>query len=136
MFGRLIRPFAAAAALTIFATAPTGAESQTKSSQHSLGILGHVPVSCRVSVEGSLTSGSSALLREFCNSPTGYQVVADYPSDLPGAKLIVDGTTVKLAEGPTVVSRSANARIAARQISLELPDGVGVGSISFRIVPL
>ena len=136
MFGKLVRSLVVPAAFLAAMTSPVAAESYNNSSQHAIGIQGTVPLSCRVSVEGELASGATATLREFCNSSAGYQVLADHSPELAGAKLLVDGNVVTLAEGSTIVSRSASARIAARQISLQLPAGADAASISFRIVPL
>jgi hypothetical protein len=76
------------------------------------------------------------MLKEFCNSPSGYRVVADYSPELASAKLIVDGVPVALAaEGSTVVSQSDSAAIADHSLALEMPQDGQTGTISFRIEP-
>lgn len=111
------------------------------SAQFTIGVVGYVPVICRASVEaGSVApvAGTTSLgmLKEFCNSPTGYRVVADYSPALAQAKLIVDGKPVPLhKDGSTVVSQSNNAAIADHTLALELPKNGQVGNISFRIEP-
>ncbi|MBA4161397.1 MAG: hypothetical protein C0515_04820 [Novosphingobium sp.] len=111
------------------------------SAQFTIGVVGYVPVICRASVEaGSVApvagTTSLGLLKEFCNSPTGYRVVADYSPALAQAKLIVDGQVVPLHEdGSTVVRQSNSAAIADHTLALELPENGQVGNISFRIEP-
>ena len=74
--------------------------------------------------------------KEFCNSPNGYRVVADYSASLAGASLLVDGTAVPLADGGSiVVSQSDSAAIADHSLALQLPEGGQTGNISFRIEP-
>lgn len=108
----------------------------------SIGISGYVPVICRASVdatavqprEGTISLGS---LNEFCNNPTGYEVFADHSADMSTASLLVDGAKIPLSEsGSTRISGASGAAIQAHSLALELPEGVAVGNISFRIVPL
>lgn len=107
--------------------------------QYSLGISGFVPVICRASVDANsvaVTPGTVSLgsLREFCNSPNGYRVIADYSPSMASANLLVDGHLVPLSEGgTTVVSSSSQAAINSYPVDLQLPEGVDGGSISFRI---
>lgn len=111
-------------------------------SQFTLGISGFVPVICRASVDSAVVSpvsGNAQLgtLTEFCNSPNGYRVHADYSASLAKAKLLVDGTPVPLGKGgSTVISQSNRAAIDRHALELQMPKGVQTGSISFRIEPL
>ena len=112
------------------------------SGQYSIGISGIVPVICRASVDATIISPSVGevslgALNEFCNSPGGYEVYADYSPAFAGASLVVDGARVPLSQsGTTRVSGSSNAAINARSLALDLPEGVSGGNISFRIVAL
>jgi len=112
------------------------------SGQFSIGISGYVPVICRTSVQANMVSPhggqvSLGTLNEFCNSPNGYAVHADYSSSLVGAKIIVDGRDILLGnDGSAEVVQSDRAAIANRDLSLDLPESVEGGSISFRIAPL
>jgi hypothetical protein len=112
------------------------------SGQFSIGISGIVPVICRASVDATVVTPSVGevslgALNEFCNSPGGYEVYADYSPAFAGASLVVDGTRVPLStSGTTRVSGSSNAAINARSLALDLPEGVSGGNISFRIVAL
>lgn len=112
------------------------------SSQYAIEIVGFVPVICRAKVDTALvapTAGSVSLgtLKEFCNSPAGYRVVADYSPALADAKLVVDGKSIPLAQGggSVIVSESDRAAVNARALELELPKDGQVGSLSFRIEP-
>jgi hypothetical protein len=138
--------FALASALGVVAlAAPATAYAPAVSiaaSQFTVDIVGFVPVICRATVdatavspgEGTVQLGS---LQEFCNSPNGYVVHADYSPALSQAKLLVDGQEVGLRKaGSSVISRSNRAAIRKQPIAIKLPKGVNGGSISFRIEPL
>jgi hypothetical protein len=111
-------------------------------SRFTLGISGFVPVVCRASVSGTVISpvqGTASLgtLNEFCNSPNGYRVHADYSANLANAKIVMDGKGIPLQkDGTTVISQSNRASIESHALELQLPKGVQSGTISFRIVPL
>lgn len=141
---KLIKPVAAIAALCATALPASGLAPSVDvgSAQFSIGIVGYVPVICRAHVDASAVAPvagttSLGLLKEFCNSPSGYRVVADYSPQLAQAKLIVDGVPVPLHKGggSTVVSQSNSAAIASHSLALELPKGGQTGTISFRIEP-
>ena len=107
-----------------------------------IAITGVVPVICHARVTAPsvpATPGVASLgeLREFCNSPRGYRVHADYSPSLVHAKLIVDGVPVPLKPGGTVVvSRSNRAQIDSRDVALDLRGKASSGTLSFRIEPL
>ncbi|MFO1255481.1 MAG: hypothetical protein U1E37_07405 [Sphingomonadaceae bacterium] len=111
------------------------------SAQFTIGVIGYVPVICRANVEANAVApvaGTTSLgmLKEFCNSPSGYRVVADYPASLAEARLIVDGKVVPLsADGSTVVTQSDNAAIADHTLALELSKDGQTGNLNFRIEP-
>jgi len=110
-------------------------------SKYTIAISGFVPVICRANVEASVIAphaGTVSLgtLREFCNSPAGYRVVADYSPSLANAKLLVDGQEVALDEaGSVTVSQSDQAAIINRAVELQLAQDGQTGSLSFRIEP-
>lgn len=115
----------------------------TTSGQYAIGISGFVPVICRATVGVSAvpTTGTSVDLgglNEFCNSPNGYEVYADYAPALASATLIIDGKKVNLSrDGSTKISASNKAAITSHSIALDLSKTQGVASsISFRIVAL
>jgi len=112
------------------------------SAQYTIGISGYVPVVCRATVDAAMVpaqSGQVSLgsLNEFCNSPNGYEVYADYSANMAKASLLVDGHKLPLGKDGTVrVTKSNRAGIAAHAVSLDLPKGIEPGAISFRIVAL
>lgn len=139
-----LNKIALAAAGLIASVAPAGAFAPSVdvgSAQFRIDVVGYVPVICRANVEASMVSpvaGTTSLgmLKEFCNSPTGYRVIADYSPSLAQAKLIVDGKPVPLTkDGSTVVTQSNSAAIVDHTLALELPKNGQVGNISFRIEP-
>ena len=109
--------------------------------QFTIGVVGYVPVICRANVDSSMVApvaGTVSLgtLNEFCNSPSGYRVVADYSPALVGSKLLIDGVEAPLSEsGSVVITESDQANIASRAVSLELAKDGQTGSLSFRIEP-
>lgn len=116
-----------------------------RSGQFTIGISGYVPVVCRASVGATVAPTTTGHdidlggLKEFCNSPNGYEVYADYSPELAAASLIVDGKKINLsAGGSTRISKSNRAGIASRSIALELPKTARTAnaSLSFRITAL
>ncbi len=136
--------FALAAACACTATGAQAVDPHVAlgSGQYTIGISGFVPVICRATVDATAVptqSGQVSLgsLNEFCNSPNGYEVYADYSANLAKASLVVDGKKVNLGTtGSTRVSKSNTAGIAAHSVSLDLPKDTQSGTISFRIVAL
>lgn len=109
--------------------------------QFTIGISGFVPVICRANVDANVVApnaGTTSLgaLDEFCNSPNGYVVLAQSSASLGKATLLVDGKPVPLsADGTTVVTESATPAVARHALALEVAEGGGQGSLSFRIEP-
>ena len=140
---KLVKPALVLAVLGA-SIAPAGASAPSVTAggaQFTLGIAGNVPVICRANVDATRIAPAAGrtslgMLNEFCNSPTGYRVIADYSANLANARLIVDGTAVTLgSSGSAVISQSAGAAIANHALALDLPKGGAAGSISFRIEP-
>ena len=108
------------------------------SGQFTIGLTGFVPVICRASVDATVVAPSAGTvqlgaLNEFCNSPNGYVVVANYSASLGKATLLVDGKSVPLgADGTTIVTQSDTAAISTHELALQ---GASQGSLSFRIEP-
>lgn len=135
------------ALVAAFAVATPAAQAvdprvSVNSAQYTIGISGFVPVVCRATVDAAMVPAqggqvSLGSLNEFCNSPNGYEVYADYSANMAKASLLVDGQKVPLGKDGTVrVTKSNRAGIAAHTVSLDLPKGVEPGTISFRIVAL
>jgi hypothetical protein len=113
------------------------------SGQYSISVSGFVPVVCRASVGATVVPSTGSVvnlggLNEFCNSPNGYEVYADYAAGLANATLKVDGQKINLSrDGSTRISKSNTAAIATRSIELDLSKVQNAnGAISFRIVPM
>lgn len=107
-----------------------------------LTITGFVPVTCRASLGTGVVApnanGETSLgtLTEFCNNPTGYQVLVDHSPELTNAALIVDGVEVALAPaGSTLISTSSHAAARMHSVALRAAGGIS-GTLSVRIVPL
>lgn len=109
--------------------------------QYTIDVVGFVPVICRANVEATQVAPNAGtvslgMLKEFCNSPGGYRVVADYSPNLANAKLLIDGSEIALGEGGSVVvSESDHAAIIDRAVELQLAEDGQTGSLSFRIEP-
>lgn len=129
------------ATVTIGGSAHAQSGDAAPSASFSIGITGHVPVICRASLDATIVApqpGATSLgnLREFCNSPNGYQVFVDSSPELANATLVVGGREVVLSDsGSTLVSASNAPAIAMNDVVLEAPDGAS-GYLSFRIVAL
>ena len=110
--------------------------------QYRIGISAEVPVLCRVSVDAALVPDgagrvSLGTMKEFCNNPSGYQVVMEYPPIAGDAALIVDGRAIPLGKGGLVViARSPGAAVIERKVELQLPREGVAPSLTFRIEPL
>ncbi len=114
-----------------------------QSGDFTIGISGYVPVICRASVGATMAPSSGAIvdlggLDEFCNSPNGYEVYADYAPAMANASIIVDGQKINLSrDGSTRISKSNQAAIANHSVALDLTKAQNAGgAISFRIVAL
>lgn len=130
---------AVAASAVMIALAPAG---HAQAARYQIGIEGHVPVICHVSldagqVDANAANASLGQLKEFCNNPRGYQVIADYAPALAGASLIVDGVEIPLnGSGSVAVSSSNRAAKAEHKVELKLSGSAQPGTLSFRIQPL
>jgi hypothetical protein len=124
------------------ASAATAAATSQGSSQ-TLTITGFVPVACRASLATNIVTpnanGETSLgtLTEFCNNPTGYQVLVDHSPELNNARLVVDGVEIALAqEGSTLISASSHAARKTHSVALRGAGENVNGTLSVRIVPL
>lgn len=108
---------------------------------YSIGIVGHVPVTCRASLQANVVPSNRGAvplghLQEFCNSPNGYQIFVDSSPELANATLVIGGRKVALSSsGSTLVSASTGPAITSRNVVLQHANGAA-GTLSFRIVAL
>lgn len=136
------RPISALLAIALTGGAATIAQAEAPASaSFSIGITGHVPVNCRASLDATVVSPTSdatslGQLREFCNSPNGYQIFVDSSPELANATLLVGDRKVALsANGPTLISASTGPAITSSNVILQDANGAS-GTLSFRIVAL
>lgn len=121
--------FGAASVLTAFS-----------SSTQSVSVVARVPLLCEVNfapatlsgqIDGRVTLGQS---NEFCNSGTGYRLMASATGDVAGASLIVGGRTFELQNGQEVeiVASNGPAR-TARSVDYDPGNSAGGGNLTLRI---
>lgn len=134
--------FIAAAALAASGAALADQPAPTGAAEFRIGISGQVPVICRVSLDSTVLADASGrvslgTMKEFCNNPTGYRVVLQYPATLESGRLLVDGREVLLnGAGEVTLTRSPGAAVAEHQVELDLSGGTASGALAFRIEPL
>ena len=122
--------------------AVAAAPVSTDKSSFTFEIQGFVPVICRANVDAQSVPVQAGVvpigsLHEFCNSPSGYEVWADYSPSLANAAIIIDGHAVKLSpSGSTRISRTLLPNIDTHDLALNLPDANVQGNLSVRIVTL
>jgi hypothetical protein len=104
----------------------------------------HVAVHCQVQqrTTGGGGNGDDAVLlgrfREYCNAPSGYQLVVRYaPGTLRGAILTAGEDEVVLnGSGEAILSRIAGPRIRERAITAKAgPTGFDTDRLTFELVP-
>lgn len=126
----------------LMATSAGSAPAYSAKGGFSLHLRGFVPVICRASVDATQVTPQEGVvdigtMNEFCNSPNGYEVWADYSESLSEAAIVVDGESIDLSEaGTTRISASSHAGIARRTLALDLPSDATGGSLSIRVVAL
>lgn len=135
------RVFSACLLATVTIGGAANAQEASSSASYSIGITGHVPVQCRASLDATVVPtnrGAMPLghLREFCNSPNGYQIFVDSSPELANATLTIGGRKVALSSsGSTLVSFSSGPAITSNNVVLQHHNG-NSGTLSFRIVAL
>jgi len=138
----VLSAFLSIAALAISGAALANEPARVGGAEFRIGIVGEVPVICRVSLDTTVLSDvdgrvSLGTMKEFCNNPTGYRVVLEYPAAMESAKLIIDGRELALdGSGLVAVTRSAGAAVAEHKVELDLNHKVGSGALALRIEPL
>lgn len=138
----VLSAFLSIAALAISGAALANEPARDGGAEFRIGIAGKVPVICRVSLDTTVLADvdgrvSLGTMKEFCNNPTGYRVVLEYPAAMESAKLIIDGREFALdGSGLVDVTRSAGAAVAEHKVELDLNQKVGSGALALRIDPL
>lgn len=130
--------FAGVTAMTVL-MAPAGLSvADNGSTQHSVRITGHVPQVCYVEFDNTPTLSENGVydfgnMKEFCNVPGGYQVIAEGGPGLAGAVMDVSGTPVTFdAHGSAVLVDSSEPAIITRSLLLHTAEPLHAG-INIRI---
>ena len=115
-----MRKFAAVMAVTILASATPSAHAETYGYNLSLTVathctVSHSPIGASAGSSGEIVLGQ---IQEYCNAPTGYDVIVSYtPGTLRGAVLSAGEDRVVLnGSGEAVLSRSIGPRKRERML--------------------
>lgn len=111
----------AISATALLWAAPIGASSTT------INLRANVPVYCNVDFLPALSeTGKKGLInlgtsREICNSPHGYRIILQHPTDLENSAIISDSRRIPLSQsGETVVWNSDQPGLGLRRLALDL----------------
>jgi hypothetical protein len=130
------------ARLGALALALVGATAVTgfRSNEASIGITAEVPLVCRVELAAAAGTFDDAgvaqigATQEFCNSASGYRIMAVTQGTDDGASLIVDGRRYPVVDGQEIaIVNSVGPNRTGRSIALDAGDGEGGGRLSLRI---
>jgi hypothetical protein len=122
------------------AFAPTAAFAAS----HSFNLRLQVPVYCTVKQQtiGSGTAIGNAFalgtFREYCNAPSGYQLVVNYaPGSLQGARIMAGNDEIVLdGSGRAVLSRANGPTIRERAITMAPgSEGFDTDRLDLNIIP-
>lgn len=115
---------AKAAIIAGFAMSAAPSAGSVSSTIH---LRAYVPVYCNVELLPSFSSETVervinlGVTQEFCNSPRGYRIILQHPTDLPGAAVISDSVRIPLSgSGETILSESDHAGFRLRQMALDV----------------
>ena len=133
----LVRQSIALGALSLSAITAAGAAAAP-----GMDLRGEAPPVCSAGIDqpGRGAGGGSGVaigqLLEFCNAPDGYEVWRDYPADLVGAVLVVDGKDLPLTEARTVrVSHVAGPANVRHRLQLRADPGRRTATLTVRMLP-
>lgn len=126
------------AALSIIGTSIGSSLASANPGRHSVRISGYVPTVCNVkfSAQPVLVTNNTynfGTMREFCNSASGYRIIAEGGAELSGAVMRVAGVPVVFnTSGNAVLVESANPALVTRNLVLTTNAPIS-GSVSIRI---
>jgi len=133
------KSLALAGALSLFAGA---ALATPDTATYTLQINGFVPTVCKADLTASQVPSQAGVvalgqMREFCNDGDGYQVWVDYSPSLAGDTLTIGDRQIVLGpSGSAMIDASDGPGVAAKAVTLSLPqDGIS-GAVSVRVVSL
>ena len=136
----MIRKLSLGMAAVVLAVAPTAAMAASYGFNLSL----MVAVNCTVQHQpigfGAVSGNAVSLgsFREYCNAPTGYDLVISYaPGSLEGTRIIAGNDEIILnGSGQAVLSRASGPRIRERPIAAVPGDnGFDTDRFELMIVP-
>jgi hypothetical protein len=101
-------------------------------------IHAYVPLICRADFQarpaergGLIELGS---INEFCNSGSGYQVIAEYPAAADPGALVVDGQTVRLdGSGRALLATMNGPRLVTQSLAY-LPGTTPIATIHIQLL--
>jgi hypothetical protein len=101
-------------------------------------INAYVPVICRADfVSQPVERGGLVelgVLKEFCNSGSGYQIVADYPATADPGALVIDGQTVPLNQSGHATLATMNGPRLITQTLAYLPGSTPIATLNIQLL--
>lgn len=117
----MIQKFSLGVASFALAAAPTTATAATLGFNLSLTVPVHCTVQHQATGFGAISGNAVSLgsFREYCNAPTGYDLVINYaPGSLEGTRIIAGNDEIVLnGSGQAVLSRATGPRVRERPIA-------------------
>lgn len=136
----MIRKFSLGMAAVVLAVAPAAAMAATYGFNLSLMVAVNCTVQHQPTGFGAISGNAVSLgsFREYCNAPTGYDLVISYaPGSLEGTRIIAGNDEIILnGSGQAVLSRASGPRIRERPIAAVPGDnGFDTDRFELMIVP-
>lgn len=136
----MIRKFSLGMAAVVLAVGPTAAMAATFGFNLSLMVPVHCTVQHQPTGFGAISGNAVSLgtFREYCNAPTGYDLVINYaPGSMEGARVIAGNDEIVLnGSGRAILSRSTGPRIRERMIAaVPGENGFDTDRLELTIVP-
>lgn len=117
----MIRKFSLGVAGFVLVVAPTTAMAATFGFNLRLMVPVHCTVQHQATGFGAVSGDAVSLgtFREYCNAPSGYDLVVNYaPGSMKGARVIAGNDEIILnGSGRAVLSRSSGPRVRERTIA-------------------
>lgn len=136
----MIRKFSLGIASFVLVAAPTTAMAASFGFNLSLTVAVHCTVQHQATGFGAISGDAVSLgtFREYCNAPTGYDLVINYaPGSLEGARIIAGNDEIVLnGSGQAILSRTTGPRVRERPIAaVPGENGFDTDRFELMIVP-
>jgi len=136
----MIRKFSLGIASVVLVVAPTAAMAATYGFNLSLMVAVNCTVQHQATGFGIINGDAVSLgtFREYCNAPSGYDLVINYaPGSMEGARVIAGNDEIVLnGSGRAILSRSTGPRIRERMIAaVPGENGFDTDRLELTIVP-